>query len=176
LKEKTAALNPQLNSQPIAENPQPVVKQSVIPNDTLEGRCVPSVISTNAGSSASMAQHRGVDQPETPASVTVQSTPDQCSPESEKVDEQDSSAKQAAENPPSSFHSPEIIVNIESKKQIEPKPSDTKLEKRSPEVEPLLRPRKDWEKWFKSRGNSGSETHAEWKRRAKEAGIQMGES
>ena len=182
LKEKTAALNPQLICNHQTDNPQPVVEPSVVPNETSEGRSVPSVSPTNAGASASMAQHRGVDQPETPASVTVQPTPDQCSPESGKVDEQDSSAKQAAENPPSSFPNlesksdPEIMVGIEPKKQIEPKPNDIKFEKRNPEAEPPLRPRKEWEKWSKRQGNTGSETHAEWKRRASEAGIQMGES
>ena len=168
------------NTQIVIENPvasSPVIEAPAVEQPlekTSEGRSVPDVSSTNVGASESLAQHQGVDQSATTDTREgADSEPDKLGPESEKVDGQVPSAKQAAETPPSSF--PELPV-LEEKKSIQPKPSDARFVKRDSDAEPPLRPRKEWEKWFKRQGNPGWATHAEWKRRAKEAGIEMGEA
>jgi len=172
LKEKTAALSQQSD-----------VEQPIVSNETSEGRSVPSVSSTNAGCECEHGAMRDAVKTVHPATGVSQingswSQGDKRASVADNV----LSAKHAAENPPSSFPSlesksdPETMIGVEQKKQIEPKPSDVKFMKRHPDEEPPLRPRKEWEKWSKRQGNSGSETHVEWKRRVKEAGIQIGES
>ena len=165
LKEKTAALSQQSD-----------VEQPIVSNETSEGRSVPSVSSTNAGCECEHGAMRDAVKTVHPATGVSQingswSQGDKRASVADNV----LSAKHAAENPPSSF--PEIEVNVEPKKELKPKESDAWFDKPIPPApEPPLRPRRTWEKWYKAQGNSGTDTHAEWKRRAKEAGIKLGES
>ena len=167
LKEKTEALSQ-----------QSAVEQPAVSNDTSEGRSVPSMSSTNAGGECEHGAMRDAVKTVHPA-TSVSQINGSWSQGDKRASVADNvlPAKHAAENPPSSFpklepeSDPEIMIGVESEKQIEPKPSDVKFRKRHPDEEPPLRPRKEWEKWSKHQGNSGSETHAEWKRRAKETGI-----
>ena len=155
LKEKTAALSR-----------QPVVEQSVVSSETSEGRSVPSVSSTNAGSECEHGAMRDAVKTVHPA-TSVSQINGSWSQGDKRASAADNvlSAKHATENPSSSFPKSEIMIGDE------PEPSKNKFKRRHPDEEPPLRPRKEWEKWYKRQGNSGSETHVEWKRRAKEAKI-----
>lgn len=154
---------------------KPAEELPTVSDEISEGRSVPGVSSTNAGSECEHGAMRDAVKTVHPA-IGDSRINGQWSQGGKRASAADKapSEKHAAENPPSSF--PEIEVNIEPKKELKPKESDARFNKPSiPVVEPPLRPRRTWEKWYKAQGNSGTDTHAEWKRRAKEVGIKMGE-
>jgi hypothetical protein len=136
LKEKTEALSR-----------QPDADQPAASDETSEGRSVPGMNSTNAGGECEHGAMRDAVKTVHPA-TSVSQTNGSWSQGDKRASVADNvlSVKHAAENPPSSFPDSEIMVGVEPRKQIEPKPSDEKFRKRHPDEEPPLRPRKEWEK------------------------------